>query len=805
MSVGRIAGLLSGKAFGRAWRSCHKYPGQALLIVVTAAIGIGSGVGLFTYMDTLLFKPLPFGDPDQLMRVSGVEPGVKNIPLSGPDFEDIQQGVPAFEAVAAYDNYAALMLSAGGESEHVVGSAVSGNFFDLLRCRAWKGRTFGAAEQESRVVVLSYAFWLSRFGAEAQLRTSSVELNGRNYSVIGVLPQDFWFPGMAESKLWIPLSKDPLESNAASMSQRGSHWLKVVARLKRQSSVAEAKGQGERISAEQQHLYPDSNRDLVWQVQPLRKWVNEEVEDSAPGLAAVGLLVIGIACANLGILVTLRILNRRTETATRLALGANRFNLFAEEAGDLFLLSLVGGAAGVALSFLLIKMTPIRVSDATPLFQHLSVDGRILTVFVMAVVASSALAALGALAATVERSDGAEALRVMGASSQSKPLAMILRAFVGCQIGLATVLIVGTLALYHSLSAIGAIHPGFDTRHVVTMQMEIPESRAATGPAMIAYVSNILSSVSALPGVRGVGTTSFLQFAGMHGNGRFTVAGHQIASGPTAERNVISPGFFAAMGIPFLRGRDFTLADTDRVVIVSESLASKFLAGTEAVGHSLKLEGIDGEFRIVGVVGNTLRTSLSEATPYYTYLPYGLYPDTSFFLAARSGDDPLVLLSAIKKRVKDIDAGQAMWNVATMEERVQESLLGERFNIRCVAVCALLALLLAVIGVHGTVTYTVAARTKEIGVRMALGAVKGKIILLFLREIMPPTLVGAMVGGAAALGLGVVFGAWSVVPVSVTPEMLGLAFFAVVMPAVVAALAATLKSAKLEPMVALRN
>ncbi len=803
--MGRMVELLAGKALGRAWRSCHKYPGQALLIVLTAAIGIGSGVGMFTYMDTLLFKPLPFGEPDQLMRVSGVEPGVKNIPLSGPDFEDIQRGVPAFQAVAAYDNYAALTLRAGGESEHVVGSAVSGNFFDLLRCRAWKGRTFGAAEQESRVVVLSYAFWLSRFGPAAPLRASAVELNGRNYSVIGVLPRNFWFPGMAESKLWIPLCKDPPESNAASMLERGSHWLKVVARLKRQSSAAEAKGQVAQISAEQQRLYPASNRDLVWQVQPLRKWVNEDVEGSAPGLAAVGLLVIGIACANLGILVTLRILNRRTETATRLALGANRLNLFVEEAGDLFLLSLVGGAAGVALSFLLIKMTPIRVSDATPLFQHLSVDGRILTVFVMAVIASSALAALGALAATVDRADGAEALRVMGASSQSKPLATILRAFLGCQIGLATVLIVGTLALYHSLRAISAIHPGFDAKHVVTMQMEIPEARATTGPAMTAYVSDMLSAVGALPGVRGVGTTSFLQFAGLHGNGRFAVEGNQIASGPTAERNVISPGFFAAMGIPFLRGRDFTLADTDRVVIVSESLASKFLAGTEAVGHALKLEGIDGEFRIIGVVGNTLRTSLSEATPYYTYLPYGRYPDTSLFLTVRSGADPLVLMSAIKKAVKGIDAGQAMWNVATMGERVEESLLGERFNMRCVAVCALLALLLAVIGVHGTVTYTVAARRKEIGVRMALGAATGEIILLFMREVMPPAVVGAMVGGGAALGLGIVFGAWSVVPVRVTPEMLAVAFLAVVMPALLAALMATLKSAKLEPIGALRN
>jgi putative ABC transport system permease protein len=801
-----MAGLLSGKAFGRTWHSCRKSPGQAFLIVVTAAIGIGSGVGMFTYMDTLLFKPLPFGEPEQLMRVSGVEPGVKNIPLSGPDFEDIQRGVPAFQAVAAYDNYAALTLGTGGGSEHVVGSAVSGNFFDLLRCRAWKGRTFGAAEQESRVAVLSYAFWLSRFGADAPVGSSSVALNGRTYAVIGVLPPDFWFPGMQESKLWIPLAREPLESNAASMVDRASHWLKVVARLKRGSSAAEAKGQVARISREQQRLYPESNRDLVWQVQPLRKWVNEDVEGSAPGLAAVGLLVIGIACANLGILVTLRILNRRRETATRLALGANRWNLFVEEAGDLFLLSVAGGAAGVALSFLLIKMTPIRVSDASPLFQHLSVDGRILTVFALAVVASSALAALGALAATVDRSDSTEALRAMGASAGSKPLTAILRAFMGCQIGLATVLIVGTLALYQSLRAVSAIHPGFDAQHVVTMQMEIPEAKATTGPAMTAYVSDILSGVRAVPGVRGVGTTSFLQFAGLHGNGRFAVAGrNQIPNGPTAERNVVSPGFFAAMGIPFLRGRDFTWADTGRLVIVSESLATNFLSGTEAVGQSLKLEGIEGEFRIIGVVGNTLRTSLSEATPYYTYLPYGLYPDTALFLTVRSGDDPLALMSAIKKTVKGIDAGQAMWNVATMEERVEESLLGERFNVRCVAVCSLLALLLAVIGVHGTVNYTVAARRKEIAVRMALGAVSGEIIFLFMREIMPPAVVGAIAGGGAALGLGVVFGAWSLVPVSVTPEMLGLAFLAVVAPALVAALAATLRSAKLEPMAALRD
>jgi ABC-type antimicrobial peptide transport system permease subunit len=279
-------------------------------------------------------------------------------------------------------------------------------------------------------------------------------------------------------------------------------------------------------------------------------------------------------------------------------------------------------------------------------------------------------------------------------------------------------------------------------------------------------------------------------------------------SGPPAERNVISPGFFAGMGIPLLSGRDFASTDTgqtDRVVIVSESLAKKFLPGPDPVGRYLKLEGIAGEFRIVGVVGDVKRTSLSEPAPYYTYLPYGRYPADSIFLAIRTAGDPLMLVRSIQKTVQTLDKDQAMWNVLTMDDRISVSLAGQQFNARFVAACAALSLLLALIGVHGTVAYTAAARTKEIGIRMALGARAKDIIALLMSDTASSAIGGAFVGALGAVGLRFLFRTWSLVPATVGPQLLGLTFMAIVTSAILATLVAILKAARLEPLKALRN
>lgn len=802
-----MAGSLSARVLTRTSRACQKHPGHALLMIVTAAIGIGSGVGMYTYMDTLLFRPLPFRQPERLVRLSGVEPGITNIPLSGPDFEDIQNGAHSFEAVAVYDNYAAFNLLVGGETLHVVGSAASANFFRVLGAQAWKGRTFLPADAESPVVVLSHAFWSTQLGGNPDVLNTTLKLNGRDFIVIGVMPPGFWFPGMQESKVWIPLFKNPVELNAGSMSERANHWLKPVARLKEGATITGATAEIRRISAKQQIENPSTNHNLEWVAQPLREWVNEDVEDTAPGLLALSLLMTGIACANLGILVTLRILSRRAETAMRLALGADRMDLFVEEAGDLFLLSVIGGAAGAALAFVMIKMVPIGLTDATPLFEHLSIDNRILAVFVASVIASSVLAGAGALSAALKR-NWTDALRVLASNVRGATGSTKLRIFVACQIALATVLTVGSAALYQGLLKITSIDPGFDARHVITMEMDLPPSRSETSEACIAYVNSILKAVRALPGVQGVGISNFLQFGGLHGNARFMVASGSAAgavfSGPAAERNVISPGFFAGMGIPLLRGRDFTFADADRVVIVSESLSKRFLPSRDPIGAYLKLEGLDGEYRIVGVVGDTKRISLSEPTPYYMYLPYARYQADEFFLAVRTAGNPLSLAGIVKKTLQTLEKGQTIWNVATMDDRVASSFAGQRFNAAFVAACAALALLLALIGVHGTVAYTVAARTKEIGIRMALGAAARDIIALLVGEIAFYAVGGALAGALGAEGLRSLFRRWSLVPVALGPQLLGLAFAMMVTLAILAALVAILRATRLEPTAALR-
>jgi putative ABC transport system permease protein len=790
----------------------YQNPGLALLVILTAAIGIGSGVGVFTYMDALLFKPLPFRQHDQLLRLSGIEPQIVNIPFSGPDLEDIRTQAQSFDEIVAYDNYAAFDLTTRDESIHLAGASVSPDFFQFLGVTPLLGRTFLPAEGEGSgnpVLILSYKLWHTQFGGAPRVLGSAININGREFTVVGVLPRGFWFPGMQDAMLWVPLSQKPFELNAGDMTVRGNHWLKLIARLKAGVSITQAQSEMDRISTDLQHLYPESNRNLKWAVEPFRKWINEDTAAAAPGLVAVCLLIIGIASANIAVLVLLRITARRRETAIQLALGADKLRVYVEEAGNLFVLSLVGGMAGSVLSYLIIRATPIPAADATPLLQNLKIDHRILLVFALMIVGSSAVAGLAATGGILRR-NWADALRSYGLGKTDVSTSRKLQRFLACQVALATILIVGAMTLYRDLARVATINPGFDTKHVLTMEVDLAPSRYRTDEDRARFAQVLLNRIRVIPGVEAAAVATFLPFGGLHGSGRFSVVGSSddnTWSGPPAEHNSVSPGFFNTMQVPILAGRDFMDSDsTEQVIIISSSLADTYFKGKNPVGGFMKLEGGSGAFRIVGVAGNVKRVSLNEAPLLYIYFPYQEDAAATIFLAARTGGgSSLRLAGSIKTVIRDVDEMQAISNLASMEDRVAKSLSGTKFDAGLVGACASLALFLALITVYSTVGYAITTRTHEIGIHMAMGAQAKHLVSLLLKKVLAYIVAGEVIGIICVPFLRALLNKWTVIAVPIDPELLSLSCLAIGVVVMIAALLQAWKATNIHPAQALRN
>lgn len=791
------------------FRTARRHPRFAILVLVNAAIGIGSGVGIFTYMDALLYKPLPYFKPEQLIRISGVRPQVVNIPFSGPNLQDLRLRNRSLSGFAAYDNFAAFDLIKDGEPLHVLGATVSPEFFTLLGITPLMGRVFQPSEEDisrSHVVILSYHFWQQQFGGSPNLLGTTIRLNGDTFTVIGILRDNFWFPGMQDRKLWVPLSRNPPELNADDMAARDSNWLKVVARLRAGVTIAQAQSDVDRLSLELQREYPYANRDLRWTVEPFREWINRDTDASAPGLIALGALIIGIACTNLALLMLMRVSTRRKQAAIRLALGANRLQVYLEEACSLLLLCVFGGGIGAILSWIVITRMPLQEGDSAPLLQHLSLDFKIVLAFLAFIIISSIVIGSVALLGII-KNNWSDALRSYGFGTLSRFGAARLRVFLTCQIALATILVAGATMLYRNFTAVEAMSPGFDTQDVLTFQMDV-SSQSSNPKSRTNFIEAILDRIRRIPGVKAAGLGNFPPFGGLHGMSRFSVVNSVAdsdSSGPLAERNSVTPGFFDAMGIPFLAGNDFTHNNDSKIAIINSEFRKTFYRGRSSIGDYLWLEGENEPYRIVGVVGDTKRMSLTEKPSYYIYTAYDEDPARTIFVAVRVRGNPLVFAKSIQAAIHEIDPEQSIWDFASMEERVGKSLSGPRFSTGFIGASAALALTLALIGVYSIVSYDVAARTHEIGVRIALGARNKNIAMHLLRRVVPYIVGGVSMALMCIPVLRAVVGKWVVQPLSTNPGTLLLSSLGMICVSILAALGPVRRAARIEPIQSLRN
>ena len=797
-----------------ALRMLLKSPGFTAVAVATLALGIGANTAIFSVVHAVLLRPLPYTSPERLVAVGedNVGRGFHLATASPPNFFDWRRRASRFEAMAAYDP-ATLELAGAGAPERVEGTACSPELFAVLGTPPLLGRAFVAEDARpggARVAVLSHRLWRQRFGADRAILGRSVILDGVARQVVGVMPSGFAFPER-HADLWVPLRFGPDVD-----TQRGAHYLRVVGRLKPGVSAAQADAQVRAIAGALAAQYPETNAGWSASVEPLRLSL---VRDVRPGLlvllAAVGLVAL-IACANVANLSLARAAGRRQELSIRFALGAGRGRIVRQLLTEAMVLALAGGAAAAAMAAwctgLLVRMAP----GSLPRANEIVLDGPVFA-FTAALAAATGLlfGLLPAWSASRDaRRDGAPG-SARGATAGSA-VSRSRWSLVVAETGLALMLLVGAGLMLKSFARLLAVDPGFDPRSVLSFEVSLPESRYPTGERVTAFYRDLLPRLAALPGARSAGAVLGLPLTDFGFSSSFRETGRPSAATEADELHsqvrLASRDYFATARIPLLRGRLFTAADrrgTPGVLLASESAARKFWPGGDAIGRRLRFaarpsdDRIEGE--IVGIVGDVRESGLdSPPTPLFYGSLDQVAADTVSVLV-RTGGRPETLAAAVTAAVAKLDPSLPVARLAPLEEVVADSLARPRFYLRLLSLFALLATGLAAVGIAGVTAYTVAQRTREIGVRAALGAGRRDILRLVFAQSLRPVLLGAAAGVGASLLLtrflaGLLYGVTPTDPATFAATValiLATATTACVLPA--------LRAARINPMEALRQ
>ncbi len=747
------------------FRALRKSPGFALSAAGILALGIGANTAIFTVVNAVLLRPLPYDHAEQLVRVDHVPParsfpGIKNFSVSPANYLDWREQNHVFENMSVYGGRAFTLLG-GDRPEPVGGIVVPADFFAVLRMAPSAGRVFTAAEEQAGhddVVVLSHAFAQSHFGSDTGALGRKLDLSGRGCTVIGVMPASFsmesWTP--VSRPLWLPLAWSDKDR-----AERKNHNYQVVARLRPGVDVHKAQAEMDTISSNLAQRYPEADQDWGAVVDPLRNRIVGDAGTALVVLLGAVSFVLLIACANVANLVLARTLGRRKEMAIRAALGAGRVRAIRQVLTETLLLSVTGGVAGLFIGSLALDLLRTVLAKELPLSKGSGLDGRVLAFAVAISLLTGVIAGL-APSWRLTRADLNDALKQgLGRTDSDAASGRTRGWLVVAEVALAMMLLIGAGLTVRSLQTLGRVDPGMDTHNVLTMTVAIPQAKYKEASQQTAFFAGLLERVRTLPGVDSAGVIDSLP---MNGGAVQPIAipgqpAEIFSVQPTVDVRVISPGYLQALRIPLLGGRGFTDGDVKGrpdVVLISQAMARRFWADENPIGkHLIVSFSPDITREVVGVVGDVKERGIDAPQPVATlYEPFAQGPGTTMSLAVRARSNVASLETAVAGVVQQVDREVPLRNVHTLEEIVDESLFQRRFNMSLLAAFAGLALVLAAGGIYGVLSYTVRRRFREISVRMALGAQTGDVLRMVLIEGMRPALVGLGIGLCGALALG---------------------------------------------------
>ena len=797
------------------FRMLSKSPGVTLAAVVSLALGIGANTAIFSVVNSVLLKSLPYAEPDRLVLLWGDSPaqGNRRNQVSATDVDDWRRENRVFEEVTTFGDWSATFLG-GGEPERVPGTQVGDGFFRVMRGTPMLGRVFLPEEQEEgrdNVIVLGHGLWRRRFGGDPSVVGRAVSLGGRPYTVVGVMPEEFRPLPLSlnnpQGQFYRPVAE------AHDEAERGSRHLRAMGRLKAGVTLEQARAEMAVIAARLERAHPEFNTGYGVNLVTLPEDTVGGLRPALLALFGAVVFVLLIACANVGNLLLARSSARRREFAVGAALGAGRARLVRQRLTESVLLALAGGAAGLLLALWGIGLVESLGSRVTPLLAGVRVDPGVLA-FTGAVSVLAGIAFGLAPALQVSSPDLNETLKAGGRSGDGGGRGGRLRSvLIVSEMALALVLLAGAGLLVKSVARLRAVDAGFDAANLLTLNLPLPSSRYRDGAAQAAFFERLTRQVESLPGVEAAGFTSVLPLSGNFDGRALAVEDSPVPRGQevSVDLYVATPGYLRAMRIPLVGGRAFDehdAADGEPVALVSETTARRLWPGRTPLGRRVRFPGTEKSPQpwrtVVGVVRDVKQYGPDRDDVMQMYLPEAQYPASFMTLVVRSKADAGALLGAVRREVSAADKELAVFGVATMEQLLADSVALRRFSMLLLGVFAAVAVALAAVGIYGVISYSVGQRTREIGIRIALGARPRDVLGLVVGRGLGLAAAGIALGVAGGLAVthvisSLLFGVGARDPLTFASVAALLSLVALL-----ACLVPARRAAKVDPMVALR-